>query len=197
MASKKWINHLGQEVPTAYVPTLDKKKEKAAIKYFKQAKKISEKLKELKTAVLEDCDSIYEEMCEAEDVRTGKKGNYTVQTFDKSIKIEVNVQERIDFDDQINLAQAKINEFLEEKTQGIDHDLQSLINSAFQTSKGRLDTKRILGLFKLNIKAAKWKQAMELIRKSIDRNISKRYVRIFERNDEGEYKAIELNFSSI
>lgn len=197
MATKIWKNHNGEVVPAQYVPAIDKKKEKIAEKYYSKASKISEALDKLKSELLAECDAIYEEMCEAENVRTGNKGNYTVQSFDKSIKIEVNVQKRIEFDDKINLAQEKINQFLTEKSSGVDADLQLLINSAFQSSKGRLDTKRILGLFKHNIKHKTWLEAMELIKKSIDTNTSKRYVRIFAKDTSGEYKSVELNFSSL
>lgn len=195
--SKKWINHLGQEVPTPYVPTIDKKKDRLARKYLKKAKNISEKMAALKAELVDEADALYEAMQKDADVRTGKKGNYSISSFDKVVKIEVDVQERIEFDDKINLAQQKIDEFLREKTAGVDHDLQELINSAFKPQKGRLDTKRILGLFKINIKAKKWKEAMELIRQSIDRNISKRYIRIMEKNEAGEYDAVSLNFSSL
>lgn len=197
MAKKIWTNHLGQEVPASYVPTIDKKKERLAEKVLKDAKKLSKSLEDFKTKLMADADAIYEEMCNDADVTTGKKGNYSITSFDKEIKIEISVQERIEFDDKINLAQAKINEFIADKSAGVDHDLQLLINSAFATTKGRLDTKRILGLFKLNIKAKKWLDAMELIKQSIDRNSSKRYCRIWEKDKEGEYQSIELNFSSL
>ena len=198
MASKIWRDHLDREVPATYVPKIDKKKEKVALRYLKKAKYIHNKLEEFKAALLEDCDELYELMLEEAEIDENKrKGNYTVTSFDKSVKIEVNVQERIEFDDHINMAQKKINQFLEEKTKGVDHDLAVLVNDAFKTSNGRLDTKRILGLFKLQIKGKLWEEAMELVKKSINRNNSKRYVRIFEKDIEGEYQNIELNFSSI
>lgn len=195
--AKKWINHLGQEVPATYVPKIDKQKERTALKFAKQADTLNARLKKFKTELIQECDKIYNEMCADADITVGEKGNYSITSFDKEIKIEISIQERIEFNDKINLAQAKINEFLTEKTAGVDRDIQLLINSAFQTTKGRLDTKRILGLFKLNIRAKKWNDAMELIKQSIERNTSRRYIRIWRKDNAGTYQGIDLNFSSI
>ena len=194
---KIYITPDGKEIPAKYVSKIDKDKDRIANKYFKKAKSISERLQALKNELLAETDALYEKMLNDENVRTGKKGNYSISSFDKSIKIEVNIQNRIEFDDQINVAQTLINEYIASKTKEADRELAELINSAFQTTKGRLDTKRILGLFKLKINHPKWTQAMELIKKSISTNNSKRYVRIWHKDKNGEYRIVELNFSSI
>jgi hypothetical protein len=197
MAKKIWKNHKGETVPAPYVPTIDKEKERLAIRIYKQSSDISKKLAKLKADWLTECDKLYNEMLKNANITVGKKGNYTISSFDKNIKIEVNVSERIEFTDQINMAQAKINEFLAEKTEGIDPDLSQIINQAFKTSKGQMDTKSVLGLFTLKITHKKWLEAMELIKQSISRNSSKRYMRIWKKDSNEEYKAVELNFSSI
>lgn len=195
--SKKWINHLGQEVPTAYVPTIDKKKDRMARKYLKKAKAISEKLAKFKSEIEEEADALYDEMLEDAKVRTGKKGNFTISSFDKEIKIEADIQERIEFSDNIKLAQAKFDEFINIKTKDADADLIEMINHAFKTSKGRLDTKRVLSLFSYKINHKVWKEGIELLKQSIDRNISKRYIRIQEKDQHGDYQNIQLNFSAL
>ena len=136
-------------------------------------------------------------MLEDNNVPGNSKGGFSVSTFDRDAKIEISIQERIEFDDLISVAHEKIKLYLEEKTQGVDHDLQQIINQAFETRKGRMDVKRILGLFRLQINHPLWIDAMELIKRSITRNNSKRYARIWEKDENGEYRNIELNFSSI
>ncbi|MEZ5195080.1 MAG: DUF3164 family protein [Bacteroidales bacterium] len=197
MATKIWKNHNGDVVPAAYVPKLDKEKERTAIAIHKQATDISKRLAEFKAKALKKCDAIFDQMMADNNVTTGKKGNYSITSFDKEIKIEVNVSERIEFDDQIKIAQIKINEYLAEKTEGLDADIVQIINQAFKTRKGQMDTKSVLGLFQLKISHKKWNEAMELIKQSISRNTSKRYMRIWKKDSSGEYKAVELNFSSI
>lgn len=193
-----WRNHKGQAVPTAYIPVIDKKKDRVARKIVKKALWYNNKIRDFKQDLLSSCDEIHNEILAKANIdQTDIKGNYTITSFDKSIKIEISVSEKIDFDERVELAQIKINEYIQSKTKDVDHDLLELINSAFSTSKGRLDTKRILGLFALKITAKKWLEAMDLIKLSISRNTSKRYVRMYEKNAEGVYVSIDLNFSSI
>jgi aminopeptidase N len=197
MAAKVWRDHTGQEIPSKYVPKIDKDRERIVLKYANRAKKLNEQLSKLKDEMLEECDTFFENELIKNKVREFGKGNYSLTSFDKELKIEVNVQDRIEFDDQIQIAHAKIKEYLTEITEGVNSDIQQIVNAAFQTSKGKMDVKRILSLFELNITHKKWKEAMELIKASISRNNSKRYVKLWEKNTNGEYRSIELNFSSI
>lgn len=195
--AKNWKNHRGEEVPAVYVPVIDKEREKIVKKYFERASRINGLMVKLKEELLNDCDSFFDGMLVKNGVKTEGKGNYSLTSFDKVLKIEVNVQGRIEFDDQIQIAHAKIKEYLLEITKDTNSDIQQIVNAAFQTSKGKMDVKRVLGLFELHIKHPKWIEAMELIKNSINRNNSKRYVRVWEKDANGEYHAIELNFSSI
>ncbi|HZK06970.1 MAG TPA: DUF3164 family protein [Bacteroidales bacterium] len=197
MAKKQWIDLNGNEVPAQYVPKLDKDRERITLKHLKRAKKLSEQLERFKEELLADCDAVYEKMLADNNVPGNSKGGFSISTFDRDAKIEISVQERIEFDDLISVAHEKIKLYLEEKTQGVDHDLQQIINQAFETRKGRMDVKRILGLFRLKINHPTWMEAMELIKQSINRNNSKRYARVWEKDKNGEYRNIELNFSSI
>jgi hypothetical protein len=197
MSKKVWINHTGQEVPAGYVPKIDKDREKLVLTYIAKAEKLSKQLEDLKTEMLTECDGFFTDMLESNGVKKDGKGNYSLTSFDKMLKIEVSVQDRIEFDDMIQVAHAKIKEYLNEITKDTNADIQVLVNSAFQTSKGRMDVKKVLSLFELHIKHPKWVEAMELIKNSINRNNSKRYVRLFKKDTMGEYKNIELNFSSL
>lgn len=196
MAKKQWIDPKGNEIPAIYVPELDKKKDKFASKIVAKAEALNKKLTEFKQMLVEGGDEIWAEMQEAEGVRTGKKG-YSISSFDKNIKIEMNQSERIEFDDQIEIAKALINEYLDEKLNDTDADLKALVHHAFETRSGQLDTKRVIGLFKLKINHSKWIRAMEIIKKSMSSNLSKRYVNIFVKNANGEYKDVKLNFSAL
>lgn len=194
---KKWTDHNGQEIPAQYVPKLDKERDRVAQKLHKRAVTLNKQIAAYKNMALAEADEIFEAMLEKHDSSKDHKGNYTITSFDKTIKIEVNVKDRIEFTDEIQVAQLKINEFLAMKIEGADADLQEIVNNAFRTTKGRLDTKRVLSLFSYKIKHAKWLEAMEAIKSSITKNSSKRYMRIFKKDDSGEYKSLDLNFSSI
>lgn len=95
------------------------------------------------------------------------------------------------------MAQIKLNQYVHEITKGSNSEIQQIINHAFTTRKGSLDKARILSLFQLKIDNPLWTEAMELIKGSIETNKTKRYCSVSQRNDEGEYNQIQLNFSSL
>jgi hypothetical protein len=198
MEKKRWIDHRGNEVPAKYVPALEKDKDTYCSKTLRKAIEISAKLKAFKTDLLMEAEHLYYKMLEESniDVNT-RKGNMTIASFDKSIKIEISVQERIEFDDNITLAQEKINEYLRLKLADGDMELAELVNSAFTTSKGKLDNKRILSLFRMKIRHHLWIDAIELIKKSIQVNSTKRYIQIWVKDDQGAYKAVDLSLSTL
>lgn len=195
---KVWHDHRGNKVPVEYVPDIDRRTEVTVGKIIRKAESLSQKLAEFKAEAYEDCDKLYNEMLKNANIAPSeRKGNYTITSFDKSVKIEVNVSDRIDFDENIEFAQMKLQEFIEEKTATVDLDVAELVNNAFKTRRGRLDTKRVLSLFTYKITHPKWVEAIELIKKSITTNSSVRYMDFSVRNDEGRYIPVKLNFSTI
>jgi len=194
---KQWIDHNGNEIPSQYVPKLDKERDRLAQRTLKKALDINKRLTAFKEESIAACDELFENMLKEYKVKKGGKGNYSISSFDKNIKIEISIQERVEFDDLIQVAQEKINEYIKDRTDGVGYDLQQIINLAFKTTKGRLDTKRVLSLFSLNIKNKIWLEAMDILKKSIHRNVSKRYMRVWQKDANGEYKGVDLNFSSI
>jgi len=194
---KIWKDHNGNVIPAPYVPAIDKERDRVAQKVLKQALYLNKKLTAFKHDNIALCDAVFDKMMSDFKVKKKGKGNYSITSFDKGIKIEISVNERVEFDDLIQVAQEKINEYLAEKTGGIDEDLRQIIALAFKTTKGQMDVKRVLGLFKLDIRHKKWLEAMDILKKSITRNVSKRYMRVWKKNEHGEYKAVELNFSAL
>lgn len=197
--TKTYTDKDGREIPSGYLHKIDKDKHAAAIKIHKKASEISKRMADFKSLVFEIADDLYERTLTEKKIklRDNSKGGYSITTIDKAIKVEITISETIAFDDRIDIAQKLINEYLEDKTKGSDAELSILINEAFRTTRGRLDTRRILNLMKLQIKHQKWVKAMELIKESMSTRDSKRYIRVWERAENGEYKPVKLDFASI
>lgn len=197
--SAKWVNHAGEEVPQQYVSKYDKKKEAVVGKLHKKAAILSKAMREFKKEADLATDTLYTDMFALKGMeRSAKsKGNATFFSFDKRLKVEVAMDEVIDFDEKITLAQVKIQEFLQEKTKGADTDLITLVNGAFTTKRGRLDKARVFSLFSLDIRHAKWQEAMALIRESIAVNNKRKYILFSVRDETGRYIPVQLNWSSL
>lgn len=196
---KIYLDKDGREIPAGYIHKIDKDKHAAAFRLAKKATKLSLDLAEFKEELFKVCDELHQRALDENHVklRENSKGSYTISTIDKAIKVEVTVSEFGSFGDDITIAHALIKEFLQEKTQALDADIAGVISGAFETRGGNLDVKRILSLKKYKIEHPKWVKAMEVIDKSYEVRNTKRYARVWMKNDHGELEQIPLDFASL
>jgi hypothetical protein len=198
--TKQWMDETGLVIPANRITPFEKSKEKAAIKALNGAKKANTALLAYKKELMKLCDDVYAQAAAENNVKPDAKGNFVWYSFDRAIKIEVAINDRIEFDDlTITAAREKFNEFLDANIEGKVDFAKDLINDAFQTSRGKLDTKKIMSItkYRMKIPDAVFQEALDLLEKAIRRPDSKRYFRVWEKDKEGEYLAIDLNFSSI
>lgn len=199
-ADKIWHDEQGSDIPVNRITPIEKKKEKYAFQLAMDAFKINSNLVRFKDSVKNMCEEIFHEVLSEKEIAKATKGNFTWYNFDGSIKVEVSINENIEFDSLL-IEKAK-QLLLEMVSEGIDEKkafLKELVLSAFQTSKGKLDTKKIFGLKKhaTRISDKRFHEAMSIIDQSIRRPSSKTYFRIWVRDETGGYANIDLNFSSI
>ena len=196
-----WYEESGTPVPYNRTTPYERKCEREVYNMAKDAASLNEKLADFKNKMQEITTALYEQFAEENGDTIGKgKGNATFYNFDRSIKVEVQVNELIRFDENtIELAKEKLMEFIGGSITAEDEFIKELVLSAFETSRGRLDTNKILGLKKhaARIKDERYHEAMKLIDKSISRPSSKEYMRVAVKDEAGKYQYIDLNFSSI
>lgn len=201
--NQNWIDEAGNSIPYNRLTGSEKLREKSAHTLAKQAFALNARISEFKTLVKKMCDEVVEAIRSENKIKTDSKGNFTWYNFNQSIKIEVNVNELIRFDEVlIDAAKDKLMKIISNNISGDDF-IKSIVTEAFQTTTGKLDTRRILGLKKHSTRISKkdlkeeWMSAMELIDKSITRPESRNYFRIYVKEENGDFKAIDLNFSSV
>lgn len=129
----------------------------------------------------------------------GKKGNITLYSFDGKYKAQVQISENMVFDEQLQIAKKMIDECLTKWTRQSSSEIKVLINDAFQVDKeGRINTKRILTLRRMDIKDELWCKAMEAITASLQVIDSKKYFRLYKRdNGQGRWNAISLDMAAL
>ena len=205
MAKKQWIDETGLVIPASRVTKSEKLRETVADTLLKKAMKLNSSLVELKNDMAAASDEVFAAVIgeNGGTVKEDRKGNFLFYNFDRSIKIERDIQDRIEFDDAlIAVSKQHFDEFLQSAQAGVDEMIRSIVLEAFNTSKGRLDTQKVLSLLKYRqrVPADKYPAfhaALDAIEKAIRRPDSKSYHRISVRNKEGKYDAVNLNFSSI
>jgi len=202
LSSPEWVDESGRKIPTKYITKAQKLREVSASKIVSKALSIQKLLEEFKDVIRKLSEDVLQKQMIAYGAGNREhKGNFTWYNFDRSIRIEVSVNDRIDFDD-IAIKAAKealdnfINESLDEKTLF----LKELVTDAFSTSRGKLDSKKVLSLTKYQdkIEHPEFQRALACIRDGIRKPDSKTYYKIYVKNYvTNEYEYIDLNFSSI
>jgi len=196
-----WKDEAGTAIPFNRITAYERKRERAAGKLHKDAKAINAKLKEYKDTMRDLCNEVYAEFMESKGSDKVAKGNFTWFNFDRSIKIEVSISERIEFDNlHVQAAKEKFDVFMNLNVETKNQFVKEMIMSAFQTSQGKLDTKKVFDLMRYRVKIndALYNEACVILESGIRRPDSKKYFRVWEREGEdGEYLLIDLNFSSI
>lgn len=195
-----WTDESGTQIPVNRLTKAEKLMERHSYKLLSGAQKLNADLVAFKQLLIELSNEAYEVfMAEKEAKHT--KGNFTWYNFNRTIKIEVAISDRIEFDDlTIEAAKARFDEFLKANITSKNEFVKDMILDAFQTErKGKLDVKRVLQLtrYEDRINDALFSEAVQLINEAIRRPSSKTYFRIWLKDESGKYQNIDLNLSSI
>lgn len=195
-----WYDEAGIRIPYNRTTRVERMMEVKSGRLLREAKKLNEAMSKYKDMIREESMEVFEAFMAEKDIQRETKGNFTWYNFDRSIRIEVSVNERITFDDMtITAAREKLDSFIEANVDGRVDFVKELVNDAFKTSRGQLDSRKVMSLmrYRNKIKDNTFREALDLIEESIRRPESKIYYRISEKDESGEYKSVELNLSSI
>lgn len=201
-ADKKWLDEEGDLIPYERTNKYERAAESAIAKLAKEALVINSKLEIFKAQIRQTAQDLYDKFVEQNEGKIqGKgKGNITLYNFNRSIKVEVAINEPIHFDEEfIKLAKAELDAFIKDSLGESSKWIEPLILSAFEKSRGELDTDKVLSLKKhaARITDERYHKAMKFIDQAINRPTSKEYYRVWIRNDQGQFQNVQLNFSAI
>ncbi len=189
----------GRLVPESSVKAIDIIRDDLVVDLVGQAKAEQERLKKLKAVVFAEIGAFVDLSLKRFEVQIGgNKGNITLYSFDGKYKIVRQIQDTLRFDERLQAAKILIDECIQSWSADSNDHIKTLIMDAFQVDKeGKISTARVLGLRRYDFDDEKWLQAMDAISESINIVDSKRYVRFYERDSEGKYQAIPLDFANV
>lgn len=191
-------NAYGGYAPISAIKPIDLARDDLVKDIVAKSEEMSRAIADMKKGFFDDVKAFLDLSAEKYDVRLGgKKGNLTLVSYDGSYKVLVAVNESIQFDERLLAAKELIDECIQEWNKDSRDELRALVNDAFYVGKsGKLNSNRILGLRRLNITDEKWKRAMDAISDSVQIIGSKEYIRIYRRNNDGEYDLVNLDLAS-
>ncbi|MDR2551416.1 MAG: DUF3164 family protein [Desulfobulbus sp.] len=192
-------NALGHLVPIEQIEEVDLTRDEFVLRAVQMAREKEDELADFKDRISGDMDAFLDLSTEKYGVKLGgAKGNITLTSFDGRFRVTRDVAERIEFDERLQAAKALVDQCLREWTKDSNPNARVIIDDAFQVDKkGKINTKRILALRKLKIEHPTWQQAMEAIGAAITITGSCVYHRFYERDEQGRYQQICLDFSGV
>ncbi len=198
--AKTMTDAAGNAVPVAYVKPYDRERDKLARRILARWEKSRAAVERCYRETVADIARVE---AAAADGRTGNRalgtrGNFQFQSFDGLVMVSRIARYELRFDERLRVAQGIIEEIIDEKAQGIDEDLASLIRGVFRpTSDGLLAQSRVMGLFRLKIRHPRWAQAMDLIRDAIETRRGKNLLRVNRKTSrDAEWQAVLLDIAA-
>jgi hypothetical protein len=193
-------NAQGHLVPLEQVSAYDRTRDELVRDIVDGAKKVQAGIQEFKIEALGDVTAFLELAMEHYGAKgAGAKGNAQLLSFDGMRRVQVAVAEYLTFDERLQAAKALVDECLTEWTENARPEVRALVNQAFEVDKeGNVSPAKVLPLLKLEIRDARWQQAMQAIRDSLTVQYSKKYIRFYERSGpEEKWQAIALDIAAL
>lgn len=190
----------GRLVPIATIRPIDIARDELVLEIVESARQLSEAIAKFKSSAFGDIAAFVSMSAEEYGVKIGgSKGNVTLLSFDGRYKIQRAIAESLSFDERLQAAKELIDQCITDWSQGSSPEIRALVNDAFQVDQaGKINTGRVLGLRRLDIKDERWLGAMTAISEAVQVVGSKAYVRVYERvGDTGQYQPIPLDVAGV
>lgn len=200
-----WTNASGEMVPYKFVPKTDQAKESMAAKIHKAALNAEATLQTLYAMMNESFQEVSKLIKDEYEIKKGKpkksgKGSFTWFNFDRSLKVEADMNEIIKWDGALMTEALRLlNSYISANLTDANLLISELVKSAFANSKGMIDSGKVFQILRYEdkIKNKSFQKACEIIKQAQSIDKTKLYMRVWEKSDNGEYRNIQLNFSSL
>lgn len=200
-----WIDATGNAVPLKYVSKTDISKEVHAGRVLKTALACEKALTELFSIINAATNDIKLMIKQEYELKKDKphragKGSLTWYNFDRSLKVEADMNEIVKWDNALMTeALNLLNKYLQKNLSDGNTLIYDLVQSAFANTKGMIDTGKVFQILKHKdkIKANDFQKACELITQAQGIDRTKLYYRVWVKEEDGQYRNINLNFSNI
>lgn len=118
--------------------------------------------------------------------------------YDATRRIMIRKSEIQIFNEKLQFAKTKFDEWVVKKTQGGDADLSEIVQKAFEVDKaGQINKSFLFKLLRYSIKDPEFKKAQELLRESIETAGTKTYILFQIKNEKNGWDNLSIDFQSL
>lgn len=193
------LNALGHLVPEDLIKPIDKLRDDVVMKIVNNAKAQRKAMAEFKIeSMAEIADFVDLSASEYGVEYGGAKGNVSLPSFDGMYQVRRAVGDHRIFDERIQAAKKILDDLVIRWGANADPKIKAIINHAFRVNKqGRIDVNQVLSLRQIDIDDPEWQSAMAAIADSIQVSSTSQYLRIYERQPDGQYQQIGLDIAKV
>jgi hypothetical protein len=189
----------GAFVPEESIRPLDLLVDGEVRKIIGFARELSEQIARFKGHTFDDIGSLQALVAQEYGATIGgPKGNVTLTSFDGLMKVQVQVQDQLDFGPELQAAKRLVDECLTDWASESRSEIRALVTRAFQVDKeGKINRAEIFMLLRVEIDDERWKRAMTAVRDSIRVIGSRTYVRFAERDAaDGPWRSVTIDMAN-
>lgn len=197
---RKMVDAKGREVPVDLVRPQDQLMDETVRKVAGYALALSDQLRRFKDHTFDDISAFEALLAQEYETRLGgAKGNKTLSSYDGLYQVQVQVQDRVDFGPELQVAKELIDECLNEWSADSRPEIQAIVTRAFNTDKeGQINRAEIFMLLRLDIDDVRWRRAMDAIRDAMRVVGKATYVRVKHRpNTEARWETVLLDLAKV
>lgn len=158
----------------------------------------SEQIGRLKSHTIQDIEDFMGLLAQEHGTTPGgKKGNVTFHSVDGLYKVEVRINDHIDFGPELQVAKQIVDECLTEWTEDARSELRAVVSNAFNTDKaGKVNRAELIKLTRLDIKDERWQRGMNAIKEAQRVIGSRQYIRCYQRESfDAPWHAVSIDMA--
>ena len=141
-------NAQGHLVPVAQVRPIDKARDEFVKETVAKAREVQRIIRDFKRESMSGISAFVQLSAERYGAKIGgEKGNVTLETYDRKLRLVRQVSETLAFDEGLMAAKALIDECLSDWCEQAPGELRAVVEQAFRVNKeGRINTNAVLAL---------------------------------------------------
>jgi len=173
----------GALMPVETIKAQHRLEDETVRKVMHFARALSDQIARFKAHTFEDLNAFQSLLEQEYGARAGgAKGNVTFQSFDGTMKVQVQIADQISFGPELQQAKKLVDECLVEWGAQSHEAIRALVNRVFSVEKeGQINRAELFSLLRLDISDERWLRGMAAIRDAIRITGTKAYVRFYER----------------
>ena len=189
----------GRMVPPGLVSPADALQDDTARRIAAFALDLANQIARFRTHTYDDLAALLELLASDYGVTIrGRKGNYSIRSFDGRVKVTVQVAERIHYGPELQVARQLVDECISEWSADARPEIRALVQHALEPDQeGKVRGEAICHLRRLDIDDDRWREARRAISDSIRVVGSRAYLRVHYRGGPDDpWRPIPLDISA-